>query len=151
MIDMFSIHEFEESLPKDKETGKPLWKSLGMDYGEYTYLVPIKDDVNIQIRSSVRNNGFAAPKGKDSIRLYLVDDHGNNLGSKVKRWVTRDKGWEHRLKETLRTLYKWGLCVSPCPTCGKPMKIIKITDKESPNYGRIYTKCFEHGHFNWLK
>ncbi len=118
MIDMFTIAKFESALPVDKKTGEPLWRSMGLDHGEYIYLIPVKPGVNIQIRSSIRANGLAASTGKDSIRMYLIDDNGNNLGTKVNRWTSRAQGWGERLKKVLTLLYCWGLQIRPCPDCG---------------------------------
>ena len=75
--DVFSKAEFEDALPIDKDTNKPLWKELGFNKGEYVYLVTVDNDNNnrtgVLVRSSVKANGFSAASGEDSIRLYLMN------------------------------------------------------------------------------
>lgn len=156
-IDHFTKAQFEQALPKDKNTGQKLWKHAGLIDGEHVYLMPVtmkdsKNNVNIEIRSSIDQTGRSADTGDDSIRAYLTYFDGKEwqfLGSNAQRWVTRLPGWEKRLTDMLRVLYGWRLTAGDCPTCGKPKHIFKVK-KDGPNKGRIFTKCDEHNGWVWL-
>lgn len=145
----FSKEEFESALPRQKGTDLPLWAYAGYHDGEHTYRVPVKEGVAIQIRSSVKGDGFAAPSGDDSIRCWLVEPkNGNPLGNKLQAWVTRIPGWEERLVKTLRELYRKGLEINGCPKCGEPMASFTVK-KEGKNKGRQFRKCTNCGEFQW--
>lgn len=155
-VDIFTKQQFEDALPRHKETGAQLWSCAGLVDGEWTYQMQIGKDerVIIEIRSSVGGDGRSAGKGDNSIRAYLVwfDPHAKAwrpLGSKVQRWVTRQTGWQDRLTEMLRTLYMWRIKAGDCPKCGEPRKIFKV-GKPGPNHGRVYAKCMKHSEFRWI-
>jgi len=138
-VEIFSRAEFEAALPCLKGTTQPLWSALGVKHGEYCYTLPVKPGVLIQIRSSVKPNGFAAESGADSIRCFISDLDGNGMGSKDQRWITRVPGWGDRMKDVLRLLWKKGNRIVPCPKCSKLMKVFKTDGGE--NDGRWYMKC----------
>jgi len=124
--DVFSKAEFEDALPIDKDTNKPLWKELGFNKGEYVYLVTVDNDNNnrtgVLVRSSVKANGFSAAAGEDSIRLYLMNiETKKPLAEKVDAWTQRTKGWEKRMIQKIRKLYKKGLKMLNCPKCNGVM------------------------------
>jgi hypothetical protein len=148
-IERFTKEKFEEALPRHRETGEPLFVPDGVKDGEYQYFLKVKEGVFICIRSSVRPDGVAADTGLDSIRAWLVDGIGRPLGSKVISYTTRCPGWQDRLTRILKELWARGNMVNPCPDCGKLMGIFKVK-KEGKNRGRLFTKCFDHGHFQWL-
>jgi DNA helicase-2/ATP-dependent DNA helicase PcrA len=112
----FSKDEFELALPQDKNTGLPLWECQGLDKGELVYTINVKGtNKRIVIRSSVRSNGFAAESGEDSIRHwveYRYKNHWVPLTKDKKSWTTRVPGWEGRLNDALRRLYKVALADS---------------------------------------
>ena len=149
MIDTFTKAEFENALPIHRTTGKKLWVSKGIRNGEEVYTLPIDDKTAIEIRSSVKSDGVCASTGKDSIRMWLTDTSGAPLGSKVNRYTTRVPGWEGRMTETLRTLYKWRKKAGNCPMCGEPKKVF-LVKKEGPNKGRVFSQCPDHKNFTWL-
>lgn len=133
----FSRQEFETALPVDKD-GNQLWQSLGLNMGEYTYIIPIKNGtvkrVAIMIRSSVDISGYAAATGKDSIRLWLVNSQTNKpLGEKVDAYTTRVSGWQERMTEKLRTLYARGLEMHDCPKCETGIMV-----ERTGKYGKFY-------------
>ena len=111
MIDRYSKQDFEDALPRDKDTGEPLWTYFRFDRGEHTYLIPVNDmRVSVLIRSSVEMNGRAAESGNDSIRILLINSEtGAPLAEKVDAWTQRTRGWQDRMREKIRTLYKKGL------------------------------------------
>lgn len=156
-IDHFTREQFEDALPKHKKTGESLWACAGLVDGEYEYYVivgTVNDKVQIEIRSSVGPNGRSANTGENSIRAYLTwfdKDTGTwkPLGSKVQKYVTRLPGWQNRLADMLRTLYRWRLLAGNCPKCGKPKGIFK--SKTDANPGRVYAKCLQHNHFEWIE
>jgi len=151
MIDQFSRFDFESALPTDKnDATKQLWKSLGVISGEHCYYVPIKPGVLIYIRSSLRNNGQAAEAGADSIRCWLAaDQSGEYLGSKPSRWIARTSGWRKNLTAQLRTLWKLGVQLKPCPK--HPAMMHAVLTKNGKNNGRWFMSCPVCGHWEcWL-
>lgn len=151
MIDQFTKRDFEEALPVHKETLQPLWIHAGFIDGEYCYEVPIKEGVRIRIRSTLDYGGLAAPAGKDSIRMYLVDDKGRSLGTKVNKWTTRVHGWQERMKKVLRELFYLGRQLQTCPECNRRVSLCKVKNPLKQNHGRYFGKCWEHGLFHWVK
>lgn len=149
MIDQYTKERFEEALPK--VGGQPLWTALGLRGGEHCYIVPVAPGVLIYVRSTVRADGVAADTAKDSIRCWLAsDDGGSALGSKDVRWIARTTGWDRRMTETLRALWRLGRQLKPC-ACGKMMLALKVT-KPGENKGRWFTKCPDCDVFGgWLK
>jgi hypothetical protein len=141
MIQRYTRAEFEASLPKHKLTGEPLSTPLGLISREFCYLLPIAETgAGILIRSSVGQDGVCAETGEDSIRAYLVRTSDlSPLGPKLQRWVTRVPGWDRRLQNILRDLYKLGLHVQPCKRCGIMRGIVKI--KKGKNSGRFALAC----------
>lgn len=136
--EQFSKEQFEAALPVNKNTGKALWTSLGLDKGEYTYIMPIKNGsvkrVAIMIRSSVDISGFAAGTGQDSIRLWLVNSETfKPLGKKVDAYTTRVKGWEQRMNDKLHLLYAQGLKMHNCPKCNDGVMV-----ERKGKYGTFY-------------
>jgi hypothetical protein len=159
-VEIFTTKEFEEqALPVNKATGVPLWKYIGLQGGEHTYVVTLpKHNIGIEVRSSVHNDGKSAATGQDSIRCWLVDiNDGKPMGSKVSRWTTRLPGWGERTKEVIRQLWQMGLKMVPCPSCKAPagtdtrLRCFKVK-KEGPNKGRLFLRCPVDGckHFEWL-
>lgn len=140
MIDTFTKKEFEAALPRNKETGEPMWDHIGIIQGEHAYQIKIDSDSAIEIRSSVSGSGVSAASGKDSIRAWLVGSDGLPLGSKVSKYTTRRPGWEARTKEVLRTLWRWRKSAGNCESCGGPKKIFKVK-KEGANKGRVFCSC----------
>ena len=139
MIDVFTRTEFEAALPLIKKTHQALWNYAGFIGGEHAYTVPVKPGVIIQVRSSIGADGYSRDVAKDSIRCWLTDPTGKPLGSKYGRWVTRVPGWDKRLTEILRALWKFGRRLVACPKCGQQMSAFKTSG--GPNEGRWYMKC----------
>lgn len=146
----FMREHFEMALPNHRDTGERLWTSLGLEEGEYSYLIPITDDVSIKVRSSVDSTGYAKPAGEDSIRAWLVGIDGKPLGSKIQAYVTRAPGWNTRMLEVLRELARRAKRIDHCPCCGKPMGIFKVK-KEGANKGRLFLSCSDAcKQFKWV-
>lgn len=153
MTEKFSKAEFEAALPKHKTTGAQLWSSRGFDKGEYVYFVPVTEHAGIIIRSSVDSSGYAASTGEDSIRMWLVDPNTDApVGGKLSKYVTRVRGWQSRLEEQLRTLYRIGRFVRPC-TCGGTVRVGK-SKKENEMKGYLFASCSNrecnHTRFAWI-
>lgn len=142
MVRQFSKAQFEAALPEGR------WKEAGLIQGEYCYTVQVKENVRIFIRSSVDVTGVSAETGGDSIRTWLQDDEGNFIGSKLTRWITRQNGWEERLVENLRNMWRIGNKLGKCQ-CGAQFKAFK-SKKEGPRQGWIFRKCDGCGKFDWL-
>lgn len=141
MIETFTKEKFENNLPINNVTKQAMWQSLGLIDGEFVYTLPINSSATILIRSSVKQSGYSAETGKDSIRIWLVDPITNQpVGSKISSYITRVFGWEIRLVTQLRMMYKLGKKVHACE-CGKgPVRVLKVK-KEGPNQGKFFTAC----------
>lgn len=160
-VEIFSKEQFEKNaLPVHKVTKQPLWKYIGLVDGEHAYLIALpNNNVGIEVRSSVRSNGFSADTGKDSIRCWLVDCTTKKpMGSKISRWTTRVPGWGERTKEVIRQLWTIGTKLVDCPTCKNTdptvdsrLRCFKVK-KEGPNKGRLFLRCPIETckHFEWL-
>jgi hypothetical protein len=131
-----------------------------MRQGEHAYHITLpKNNVAIEVRSSVRENNQSAATGKDSIRCWLIDSvTGQPMGSKITRWTTRLPGWGDRTKEVIRQLWTMGSKIVPCPTCkcqdanvDSRLRCFKVK-KDGPNKGRLFLRCNIEGcrHFEWL-
>lgn len=145
MIDRFTKERFEEVLPKS------LWVGHGLVAGEYQYAIPVPGPqslVQITIRSSVREDGLAATAGADSIRCWLTDKNGRPLANKTKAYVSRVPGWEERMLETLRELWRKGKRIQIC--CNSPMGELTVKGN-GPNKGRKFRKCRECNKFEWVE
>ncbi len=137
MTEHFTREDFEKALPV--VGSQPLWTALGLRGGEFCYFVPVKPGVMIYVRSSVKADGFAADTAEDSIRCWLTsDDRGTPLGSKDSRWIARTSGWQRRMTETLRTLWRAGRAVERCG-CGT-LKLMLKNKKESTWFAKC-PKC----------
>lgn len=154
-VEIFTLKQFEDALPKHKTTGQPLCICQGMVEGEFQYYMKIDEYAGITIRSSVGPSGYSADTGDDSIRAWLTDHDSNPLGSKVSRWTNRLPGWDVRLCNVLRTLWQWRKQAGDCPHCKTPLKIFKVR-KAGPNKGRVFAKCdvceqqHRPNHWTWL-
>jgi hypothetical protein len=157
LIIRFSKEDFENALPKHKVSGEPLWEYSGLKDGEHSYLLFFGSDVaRIEIRSSVMLDGIAAPRGKNSIRCWLVDLKGAPLAKKVQKYVKRTKSWKKRLLIVLKKLAVSGMRTKSCPNCSKTLKIQKVK-KEGPTKGRVFLSCskklsgaWKSCYFEWI-
>jgi hypothetical protein len=151
MIAQFDKAAFEKALPvKRVETHAisgpsavvetKLWKPLGIVQGEFAYLIPVREPFGIMVRSSVRADGLSASTGEDSIRCWIVNGNLQPWGSRIGRYITRVPGWEQRLLDTLRTLYKMILLIDKCKNCTQYRKIFRVR-KDGPNKGKFFLKC----------
>ena len=136
-IDRFSKFRFEQALPKD-EDGNKLWHWLGFINGEHVYVMYIPNtNKRVVIRSSIQGNELAAPVGGDSIRHwveYKYRGQWHPLTKGEKQYTTRVPGWEQRLTEALRELWKLALADSKGHVGHK-----RVTTK--PNVANIRSFC----------
>ena len=150
MIDQFTREEFEEALPRHRETNVPLWKSAGCISNEFAYLVPVHEHASIMIRSSVKSDGMSAGTGEDSIRMWLVDPETLDfVGSKLSTYVTRVPGWQDRMTDMMRELFRMGRFVTMC-SCGEGIRKIFKTKKDGNNKGRLFLRCNSCESFEWI-
>lgn len=149
-IEQFTQVQFEECLPRHKQTNLPIFEYNGVVQGENTYLARIDSQVGILLRSSIDpRTGIARDTAQDSIRAMLVSlDDMKPLGSKANKWTTRLPGWGDRVKGILRTLWGWRLKSGDCPCCGQPLKVFKVK-KIGVNKGRIFARCDDHSKATW--
>lgn len=152
-VEIFSKEQFEASLPKLKGTETPAWTCVGLDYGEYTYLVSLGDKcpAKILVRSSVDSTGFSRATGEDSIRVYVVDANRKPLSGKANRWTTRLPGWGERMNDIIRFLAVMAIKIKVCPNCAEHglLRLNKVK-KEGPNKGRWFLACSQNScFFEW--
>jgi len=144
-IDTFTKAEFEKALPVRTDNGQPTWTSLGLFEGEFSYLVPVTAGAAIMIRSSIGESGVSAGTGKNSIRLWLVDPITYKpVGSKLNAFTNRTPGWQTRVTEQMRSLWRLAKLVKPC-SCGGTVGIYRVKKTTSPLKGRIFVGCSNFG------
>lgn len=138
--EIFSKAQFEEALPTHRLSGDKLWEYVGFVKGEHQYRMPVKEGVEVVIRSSIDGTGYAAETGANSIRAWLwSSEHDRPLWKGDRSYVTRVPGWPTRLRKLLRKLYQRGLKVGRCNQCGGQAAVFKT--KNGKNRGRLYYKC----------
>ena len=145
--EIFSKSQFEAALPKNRITQKPLCDYKGFVKGEHVYRLPVKDGIEIIIRSSIDGSGWCADTGEDSIKVILWSTrHDRSLGKDGRNWITREPGWQQRLIKLLRQQYLRGRMTAKCNVCGD--HAIVFTAKTPKNRGRQFYKCL--GCQSWL-
>lgn len=151
-VEIFEKATFEASLPKLKDTDQPAWTCVGLDAGEYVYLVTLGDKcpAKILVRSSVDQTGWSRATGEDSIRVYVVDANRKPLSGKANRWTTRLPGWQGRMNDIIRFLAKMAIKIRQCPKCKLDLLRLNKVRKEGPNKGRWFLSCkTEKCFFEW--
>ncbi len=74
-VELFDKATFEAALPKLRGTNTPAWRCIGLDKGEYAYVIPLAKGkpAAIYVRSSVDKTNWSRATGEDSIRAFVVD------------------------------------------------------------------------------
>lgn len=147
-VERFTREQFERlALPINATTRQPLWFCIGLENDEYVYLIDLPSNaVAIEVRSSIRENGWSASCGNDSIRCWLVDaTERTPMGSKLSRWITRMPGWAGRTQLAIRQLWQIGQKMVPCINCNGleedcRLRCYKVR-KEGPNQGQLFLRC----------
>lgn len=128
-IDQFYLSDFREVMfgedtPyfEEKTDGKEYVYESGLGYIENINIV-------IKVYSSVRTDTEQARSSdEDSIKVKLETEDGNIIaldGEKYKR-LTRQHGWEDRLKQYITFLRKaYPDIIKECNKCGRPMLLKK--------------------------
>lgn len=145
----FTVDEFSKVL----EDAGYNWDKLGWMQGEMMFAIDLGKQVSIRIRSSIRNNGYAAGSGEDSIRLWLAYQ-GQSLSAKGiptginERYIQRTHGWQERLVAQIEKLRFFRTVLGDC-VCGSPRMALVSHTAKNPN--RVFTKCTECGKWGaWL-
>ena len=105
----------------------------------------------IRIFSSVDRFGTSRRKGKDSIKVCLVDKNINkNIGSA--KTTYRIKGWQDRLKKKVNDVY---LSVNSLKRCRCGSFLVERKCKQGENKGRKFLGCSnwpecQERTFSWL-
>lgn len=152
-VETFTKDEFQAALP---ENAVP----LGLEEGEHCWLVPITETAGILVRSSIDRRGVSGACGEDSIRVYPAICKPMQApigivypwrvrGSTEARWITRVRGWQRRLQDSLAYLEHLIVSAGNCPECGEPRTILKVK-KPGPNRGRWFAVCDKHKQFIWI-
>lgn len=149
-VEIISLTRFESALEKTKA------QKLGIVQGEYSFFRPIDSNpvYGVYIRSSIGASRISDETGKDSIRVYLAKKVNNRieLVGFNGHWLTRSKGWEERLIERMREIYKAFIKgdFHKCDSCNQPLKVNKVK-KTGVNHGRMFGTCANHPKtFKWL-
>ena len=149
-IDRFDTQRFEAALPRSKSSGETIWQFSGMKDGERIYHVYAGPFARVAIRSSIDNSGYAADTGEDSIRLWLevMTDAGTYQAvKKLDSWTTRVNGWEDRMVDKMRELYRYGIKVKRTVPTGNQFWFVKA----GPNEGRPCSKNIKaKKNFTWM-
>jgi hypothetical protein len=122
---------------------------LGLDKGEWCYQIVVSGVARLEVRSSVTAGGYSDPTGENSIRVYVTDPYRKPLGEKLHRWITRTKGWQERLKETINILAHIAGQLKYCKECKSVEKFYKVK-KNGPNKGRFFKRCRCADKFTWI-
>lgn len=153
-VDLFDKKTFEDALPKLKNTDTPAWTCVGLDKGEYVYLVTLGDTkpAKILVRSSVDSTGWSRATGEDSIRVYVSDANRNPLSGKASRWTTRLPGWQERMNAMIRFMAEMAVKIGPCPRHPQHgLTRLNKVKKDGPNKGRWFLACKEMNcYFEWM-
>lgn len=90
--------------------------------GEWVYYVPVylrgeKTNKRLAIRSSLNRAGVVDGRGENSIRAWVEYNYKDvwrplTKGETGRKWLNRAEGWEERLREWLREL--WKLAIEDC-------------------------------------
>jgi hypothetical protein len=135
MVDTFTRTEFEAALPAGR------WMHAGIILGEHCYMVRVTGYIRIMIRSSIAEDGISRGSGEDSIRLMLIDIEGQPVAPKFKRWTTRVPGWQERMLEHLRFMWRVAQRIGHCEHCNSPRKMFRVLTNAKGNRGRYFLKC----------
>lgn len=152
-VDVFDKATFEAALPMKKDGSGPAWECVGLNQGEYVYLIGVGDSkpAKILVRSSVDVTGWSRATGEDSIRVYVTDRHLKPLSGKANRWTTRLPGWQDRMMTIIRFMAEMAVKIQSCPKCDKALLSLFKVKKEGPNKGKWFLSCKPCGFFEWLK
>ncbi len=172
-VDHFTREQFEAVLPRHKLNGAALHQPPTLENGQWVYTFPVgstypgaANGVGLRLYSGIGSDGNSAACGKDSIRVIVVRlSDGRCYGSKLQRWVTRQRGWEGRLVVLLRAMWRMALKAGPCldvveghgkavirtgTPCGGFWGVYRCR-KPGANKGRLFRKCDGAcGGFEWL-
>lgn len=157
-VDHFTREQFEQALPHHKRTGERLHMPPALENGQWVYTFPVSASTGLKLYSGIGTDGMSAGCGEDSIRVVVVRlQDGKCYGSKLQRWVTRQKGWAGRLEGLLREMWKLGRLCGPCYGAGIVPKLcsgfwgVYRVKREGTNKGRLFRKCDGLcGGFEWL-
>lgn len=142
-VDTFNREQFEAALPRDKATGLNLWSYMGFVKGEHVYAINVNERIHILVRSTIDASGVSAPCGEDSIRLWLAEIGSERpLMGKLTRWVTRVPGWQARITEQARQLYRISRKLKPHPACNK-IPVIRRSKTKREDGNEYFIKCVE--------
>ena len=136
MIDHFSIEQFDQVV----KNVRPASYHAGVIMGEHIWYVPLDEQCQIVVRSSIRPNGTSADSGDDSIRLFLSDKNEHVHLGKLDAYTTRVSGWEKRIEIKISYLASLRLAAGDCKRCENPLHIF-IVQKEGANKGRPFATC----------
>ena len=100
----------------------------------------IPGEVSVKVYSSIDPiTGVCRESGDDSIRLVMVGHKGKPLG-KIDNYTTRIAGWEERLKNKFRIMWKIAQTLPRCPKCHHVVGWNVC--KSGQNKGRMFARCW---------
>ena len=146
-IERFTREEFEEVL--DEIFGRNWQLDLG-GWGELSYAGVIGNGKFIRIMSSINSKrNVADSTGKNSIRVWLTDEHNKPLMPKINHWTTRLPGWQERLKSQVQLLTNMAKSLKWCDECYSFETVWKVK-KNNKNKGKLFARCQCENSFRWF-
>ena len=146
-IERFTREEFEEVLDKIFDNN---WWLMGDMWGEIGYIGNIGNGKHIRIMSSIKSDrNVADATGKNSIRVWLTDEHDRPLMPKINHWTTRLPGWQERLKSQVQLLSNMAEKLKWCNNCHSFERVWKVK-KNGVNRGKLFARCQCKNSFRWF-
>ena len=146
-IERFTRDEFEEILDEIFEQN---WQLDSGKWGEIGYVGAIGNGKFIRIMSSINSKrNVADSTGKNSIRVWLTDEHNKPLMPKINHWTTRLPGWQERLKSQVQLLTNMAKSLKWCDECYSFETVWKVK-KNNKNKGKLFARCQCENSFRWF-
>ncbi len=148
-IERFTREEFEGVLDDIfKRHNWWLMEGWGRELG---YIGSIGNGKQIRIMSSIKSDRNVADViGKNSIRVWLTDEHNKLLMPKINHWTTRLPGWQERLKSQVQLLTNMAEKLLWCKACHAFETVWKVK-KNNRNKGKLFARCQCEDSFRWFE
>lgn len=150
----FDVATFANILPKKKhkitQELVPMADYIGIVDNEHCWAIKMGEGkLRILIRSSINaKTGFSDGSGENSIRLIVQRSRGDrwfSIGKGPDAFTQRVPGWEKRLKEKIKIVYKNWSQISQSFTDEESV----FVSKKEGSKGRVFASK-EGGGFRWL-
>lgn len=155
MTEKFDVTQFTLALPRKrmKSTGEllPMFDYIGVENGEHCWAMLLGlGKIRILIRSSINSKtNVSDGTGENSIRLIVQrkkEDKWFAIGKGPDAYTQRTKGWEQRLLQKIKILYKQWSPVKQDFTDSENL----FLSRQPNSKGRVFAKHTVTGGFRWL-